>query len=131
MTLPARSDLKGFEHAPHTVSTPLLQFDTLYCPVWHTVQFPHAEPVVMPTPVEYVPERQEIQAVGESMAVPLEYVPAKQAEHADPDETLMPVLNFPAEHGMQAETVTAPVPVPYVPAKQRVQVPDCVAPFPV
>lgn len=58
--------------APHTVFALLLQLDTLYWPVWHTEQFWHTAPVVIPIPVEYVPELQTVQETDELTPVPLE-----------------------------------------------------------
>ena len=39
------------------------------------------ELAVIPVPVEYVPEEQEVQAADELTPVPLEYVPERQAMH--------------------------------------------------
>jgi hypothetical protein len=61
-----------FVQAPHTTFAALLQLDTLYWPVWHTEQVWHAELVVMPIPVEYVPDTQVVQETDELTPVPLE-----------------------------------------------------------
>ena len=50
----------------------LLQLDTLYWPVWHTEQVWHTDAMVMPAPVEYVPELQTVQETDELTPVPLE-----------------------------------------------------------
>ena len=55
----------------------------------------------MPFPVEYVPDRQEMQVADVPMAVPVEYVPAT--------------------HETQPADVNKPVPVLYLPAGQTSQ----------